>query len=172
MAGSFQPKDQLLDPGYLWEPPGERGDNAPMSVRVPAMLKRISQEVIQSGVFRFRTETDLTRTALAWFFREKVAPYMHDGRIDRSLQTVSMLSRLNIEAQRAADIGNFVTQTRASLREMVRNNLLKRAREHWTTLVDQLTDMPDQEWSQEAMEQLRGDDRMKTLLTMIEGGRQ
>lgn len=170
MAGSFAPKDQLLDPTYLWEPPGEKGDNAPMSVRVPAMLKRITQEIIQSGLFRFRTETDVARTAMAWFYREKVAQYMHDDRIDRSMQTVAMLSRLNIEAERAADIGKFVMQTRAALREMVRNNLLSRARYHWRELVGILTEMPDQEWAQEALEQLRKDDRMQTLLDIVEGG--
>lgn len=160
---SLNPEKQLKDPSLLWEPPPEKGDSVPASVRLGSLTKRHIQEAVQSGLFRFKTENDLVRTAVAFFMREKVMQYMVDGRFDTSLRTAAMLNRLMLDLQKTNDVETFVGNLRRAVHTMLRNNLVEKARRHMQEVMQHLRELNDREWAEEAEGQIR----RTAMLTML-----
>lgn len=160
---SLNPQRQLKDPSLLWEPPPEKGDSIPASVRLPSLMKRHVQEAVQSGLFRFKTENDLIRTAVAFFMRDRVLQYMVDGRFDTSMRTAAMMNRLTLDLQKTSDIEAFVANLRKSIHTMLRNNLDEKARQHMREVQQSLKELPDREWAEEAEAQIK----RVAMLTML-----
>ncbi len=151
----LHPKTAIKDPAHLWEPPPEKGDGVQLSGRVSGGHKRAIQEAVQSGLFRFKTENDLVRTAVSWFLTNQIGLYMVDGRFDKSLKTASGLKRMSAEARESSDVTSAVNDIVMTVRVMLRNGLLTRVKRYLGDVITKFDELSDREWAEAALEQLR-----------------
>jgi len=165
--GSFAPSDSILDPMKLWEPPPEKAEGVDIRGRVAVLLKSQLQAAVQSGLFRFKTEGDLVRTAVAWFFQREIAPRLaRYGRVDESLRTLGAKLRAADEAIAVTNAAeDFVLKHRSALRRYIQWGLWEEAREY---VAAQMGHMDDSELNTSLQRAMERDQVLQALLTRIE----
>lgn len=163
---SLEPEDAIADPKSLWEDPPASGDSAGISARVSVSTKALIQQVVQSGLFPYRNESDLIRPALAWWLREKIAPYM-DGRFDKALAYQEQL-KINSELQRRLDdIERMCNSVKNAVRTALKHGLERRAKDLIREMLTRFPDMGDTEWQQQTLREIRHDTLVGALLEKV-----
>lgn len=169
---SINPGHTIQDPTRLWEPPPEKGDGVQLSGRVSGLRKRAIQEAVQSGLFRFKTENDLVRTAVGWFLDDKISLYVVDGKFDPSLRTVSGLRRMSADTRESSDVRSSIMDVMRTVRVMTKNRLFGRVHRYLEDVIQRFSELSDREWAEEAMEQLREVPTLRETVANIEKERE
>jgi len=129
---SLDPGRQISDPyDYYVDPPK---DGVAVAGRVDRVYKQRISEIVQSGKLRYRTESDLLRAAIHFFFVEVLAPRMDN----RFQDEIRLLHAAVVTGQTLARVGDslqFCKDTKTAVTKLVLQDAMEQAVEVYVLAV-------------------------------------
>lgn len=157
------------DASDLWVDPPETGESVGVAGRITMQEKAIIQQVVQSGKFRFRTESDLVRTAVSLFLIRYMMPTMRDdSEAARTLTHRATLIRMAALANEGLSIVTFVQNARKAVNSLAANGMEERAVEVVAKMIVELRKHGDTAWRAAAERGLKSVPRIEHVWPEIE----
>jgi hypothetical protein len=136
-----------VDPHQMLAPAPEKGDGVAAAARVSGRTKRMISEIVQSGKFLFRTESDLIRTAVEFFLQRHVLPALdQDSPMAQALLAQNRAMNQASMGGQFEELERYVENVRKTVRRLLKLGLEDRAIDYLASMIREYRKSPDSDW--------------------------